>query len=198
MKNKKHITVFDIPLGMYLSVENDRTLLPLRPVRDASLTGCRFCGVLLRSTERYIPIGMRSKSSIISNLCLYVVYFPFINNKSALMAYLSTVLIKEFEVPENMIVSEKTKWKKKAEEYVKELAKTPGITPLELQKAAATIMKGQSEPMRRSRTTKRLGIYCKGDFSCKILIICLAFSRYFLTTGISLHLPSTSTASSAY
>ena len=74
-----------------------------------------------------------------------------------LMAYLSTVLIKEFEVPENMVVSEKTKRKKKAEEFVKELAKTPGITQLDLQRAAATIMKGQTEPVRRSRTTKRLG-----------------------------------------
>ena len=79
MRNKKHIIVFDIPLGMCRSVENNRTFLPVHPDRDASLTGCRFCGVLLRSTERCIPIGMRSKSSIISNLCLYVVYFSFLS-----------------------------------------------------------------------------------------------------------------------
>ena len=58
MKNKKHITVFDIPSGMCLSVENGQTLLPLHPVRDASLTGCCFCGVILLSTERIIPNWM--------------------------------------------------------------------------------------------------------------------------------------------
>ena len=75
MKNKQYITVFDIPLGMCLSVENDQTRIPVHPVRDASLTGCRFFGVFLISTERCIPNGMRFGNSIISNLCLYVVYF---------------------------------------------------------------------------------------------------------------------------
>ena len=40
MKNKQGITVFDIPLGMCLSVENDQTHRPVHPVGDASLTGC--------------------------------------------------------------------------------------------------------------------------------------------------------------
>ena len=67
MKNKQYITVFDIPLGMCLSVENDQTRLPVHPVRDASLTGCRFFGVFFVSTERCIPNGMRFENSIISN-----------------------------------------------------------------------------------------------------------------------------------
>jgi len=58
MENKKHIKDSGIPLGMYRSVENARMFLPAHPVRDASLTGCRFCMVLSRSTERYIPDGM--------------------------------------------------------------------------------------------------------------------------------------------
>ena len=68
MENKKHITVFDIPLGMSRSVENGQMFFPAHPVRDASLTGCRFCMVLLRFTERYIPNGMKFEISIILNL----------------------------------------------------------------------------------------------------------------------------------
>jgi len=74
-----------------------------------------------------------------------------------LMAYLSTILIKEFGIPENMVVSEKTKRKNKAVEFVKEMAKEKGVTQQDLQKAAAFIMKGQEETGRRSRTTRRLG-----------------------------------------
>ena len=81
MKNKQYKTVFDIPSGMCLSVENDQTRLPVHPVRDASLTGCRFFGVFLISTERCIPNGMRFENSIISNLCLYVVYFECLSMK---------------------------------------------------------------------------------------------------------------------
>ena len=76
-----------------------------------------------------------------------------------LMAYLSTVLIKEFGVPENMVVSEKTKRKKKAVEFVKELAQTPGVTPRELQKVAALMMKGEKDAGRRSGGGRRLGDY---------------------------------------
>jgi len=73
------------------------------------------------------------------------------------MAYLSTVLINEFGVPENMVVSEKTKRAKKATTFVEELAKEKGVTQMDLQKAAAIIMKGQDERTTRSRTTKRIG-----------------------------------------
>ena len=66
MKSKKHITVFDIPLGLCLSVENDQTLFPVHPVRDASLTGCCFFVVFFLSTERCIPNGMRFENVIIS------------------------------------------------------------------------------------------------------------------------------------
>jgi len=55
MKNKKHITVFDIPLGMYLSVERNNTPQKQHPVRDASLTGCKGRNVRSFSTERCIP-----------------------------------------------------------------------------------------------------------------------------------------------
>ena len=74
-----------------------------------------------------------------------------------LMAYLSTVLIKEFGVPEHMVISEKTKRKKKAAEFVKELAKGKGVTPQDLQKVAALLMKGNEETGRRSRTTRSIG-----------------------------------------
>ena len=79
-ENKKHITVFDIPLGMCRSVENGQVFFPVHPVRDASLTGCRFCMVLLRFTERYIPNGMKSEFTIILNQCLYVVYFACLSS----------------------------------------------------------------------------------------------------------------------
>ena len=42
MKDRKRVTIFDIPLGMCLSVENNQTFFPVHPVRDASLTGCCF------------------------------------------------------------------------------------------------------------------------------------------------------------
>ena len=75
------------------------------------------------------------------------------------MAYLSTVLINEFGVPENMVISEKTKRAKKAEAFVKELAKEKGVTQIDLQKAAAIFMKGQNERPTRTRTTTRIGDY---------------------------------------
>ena len=67
MKNDEHIIVFDIPLGMRLSVENVRTNLKEHPVREASLTGCLLFGVFLLSTERCISIEMRFDNLLISN-----------------------------------------------------------------------------------------------------------------------------------
>ena len=64
---RKHISVFDIPLGMCRSVGNDKTNFPVHPVRDASLTGCCFCAVFLLSTERFIPNGMLFENLFISN-----------------------------------------------------------------------------------------------------------------------------------
>jgi len=60
-----------------------------------------------------------------------------------LMAYLTTILIKEFAIPEDMVVSEKTKRAKKADEFVKELAKEKGVTARDLQRVKALIMKGK-------------------------------------------------------
>lgn len=73
------------------------------------------------------------------------------------MAYLSTVLIKEYEIPEKMVVSEKTKRKNKAIEFVKEMAKEPGVTKKDLEKAASLLIKGQGETEKRSGAIKRLG-----------------------------------------
>ena len=47
-----------IPLGIHRSVEKNAETFPLHPVRDASLTGCNFCGCCFVFTERHIPNGM--------------------------------------------------------------------------------------------------------------------------------------------
>jgi len=65
----------DANIGMYRSVENVRTFLPVHPVRDASLTGCCFCREFLRSTERRIPNG--TYYIFVNTLCVNELHLLF-------------------------------------------------------------------------------------------------------------------------